>query len=179
MSNKKIQRSGQKEVSPSTGEKIRVVIRNMDDVINFQILRWKRQYPEAAEPEEWSANEIGPNDHYRPEEDIAEADEAVILKDDERWIGASAGKGMVRRGTYAKGYQQTGENKEGMSARLIQAEIDRLAHYDKALAGVLNDLQKEFGDEYEIVYEGEYAERILGEGKEVPDPTKKGIRANY
>lgn len=178
MSNKKIQRQG--AVSPANGEKIRVVIRNMDDVINFQILRWKRAFPDAAEPEEWSANEIGPNDHYRPQDEISEADEKVILADD---LAHTAGResipGMLRRATYAKGYQQSGENADGMSARLIQAEIDRLAHYDKALAGVLTDLQKEFGDEYEIVYEGEYAERILGSGKEIPDPTKKGIRANY
>lgn len=160
-------------------DKIRVVIRNMDDVINFQILRWTRKFPGAHEPKEYSANEIRPGDNFRPEDEISEADVDVILEDDKRWIGSSSGRGMVRRSAYAKGYRQTGENADGMNQRLVQAEIDRLEHYDKALAAVLGDLQKEFGDEYDIVYEGEYAKRLLGEGKETPDPTKKGIRANY
>ncbi len=176
MANKKIQRRSQsKKVTPS-GEKIRVVIRNMEDVINFQILRWKRAFPDAAEPEEWSANEIGPNDHYVPEDDISEEDEKIILADDE----ANAGKRMATasvqgRGTYSKGYGAAHANPEFQAL----AAKSHKEHYDKELMKVLDDLQKEFGDEYEIVYEGEYAKKLMDEGTKVPDPTKKGIRANY
>jgi len=132
--------------------KTRIVIRNMDDVIDFQVLRWKKAFPAAAEPEEWSPNEIKPDEHYRPTEEVSEEDVAVILEDDARWVGSVAGSGFVRRGTYSKGIYRADND---MAARNAQAEIDRLAHYDRDLAGVLNDLQRDYGEEYEIVYDGQ------------------------
>ena len=138
--------------------KIRVVIRNMDDVIEFQILRWKRQFPDAAEPEEWSDNEITPDEHFEAREEISEADEQVILADDRRhWAGTAAdGQGtMVRRGTYDKGY---GANHDAEFVK--RAAADHKSHYDAELMKTLEELEKEYGDEYDIVYEDKYKELI-------------------
>lgn len=158
-------------------ERIRIVIRNMDDVINFQILRWKSKYPDAAEPEEWSDNEIKPNEHYDATEDLSEDDEKVILADD-------AKRGMTRqaskftgssRGTYDKGYGSAHANPEFQAL----AAASHKDHYDNALKGALEELQKEFGQEYDIVFEGQYAKELMGEGTEKANTSKKGIRARY
>lgn len=152
--------------------KIRVVIRNMDDVINFQILRWQHKYPGAAEPEEWSENEIRPDEHYEAHEDLSEADEISILRADRHWVGSQAGSGMVRRGTYERGYgQHRGSEFQALAANSHQE------HYDTELKKVLEELEKEYGDEYEIVYEGEYAKKFLDDGQEIKktNRNKKGI----
>jgi len=148
-------------------EKIRVVIRNMDDVINFQVLRWKAIYPDAAEPEEWSDNEITPDEEYDPTQEISAEDESVILEDDKRWIGAPAGGDMKRRGTYERGYGKTHN-----AAFVARAEADHKEHYEAQLRASLTELQNEYGDEYEIVFEGEYAKKLMDAGTH-PDYAKE------
>ena len=147
--------------------KTRVVIRNMDDVINFQVLRWKKLYPEAAEPEEWSDNEIAPDEEYDPTQEISAEDESVILEDDKRWIGSVAGGGMKRRGTYERGYGKSHD-----AAFVANAEREHKEHYEEQLRVALEELQNQFGDEYDIVYEGEYAKKLMDAGTH-PDYAKE------
>lgn len=149
-----------KKVEAATKQKIRIVIRNLNDLLDLQVLRWKRKYPDAAEPEEWSANEIKPGDHFDPTQEISEDAVKVIMEDDKRWVGADAGRGMKRRGTYERGY-----GKDHDAAFVAAAEAEHAAHYAAALEAAGDAMAKEFdlGDEYEIVFEGEYAEKIMAE----------------
>lgn len=140
--------------------KKRIIIRTLSDLLDFQVMRWKKKYPDAAEPEEWSENEIKPDDHFDPSEELSESDVKVILEDDQRWVGSDAGKGMKRRGTYEKGW---GKRANAAVQDQIKAEQD--AHYAKRLEEAAAAMAKEYelDDEYEIVFEGEYAQAILAQ----------------
>jgi hypothetical protein len=150
--------------------KQRIVIRDMDDVINFQILRWKSKYPDAAEPDEWSDNEIKSDERFDESQEISEEAEAVILEDDQYWVGSSAGGGgKKRKGMYTKGYRDHDE------AFVKRAQKEHKEHYDAALMASLEELEKEYGDEYDIVYEGEYAKRLM-DAREKAEKDKKNSK---
>lgn len=152
----------------STKKKIRVVIRNMDDVIDFQILRWKRKYPDAKEPDAWSPNEIKPNEKFDSSQEISEEAVEVIRADDMLRTASLNESGIKTRGMYAKGFGASHDD-----AFVARAEADHKSHYEDALVAAAADLEREFGDEYEIVYEGEYAKRLMAAGEEAEKSSQR------
>jgi hypothetical protein len=154
-------------MTKKTKKKI-IVIRNLNDVLNLQILRWKKKFPDAEEPEEWSDNEIKPGDEFDPSEEISEAAAEIIKQDAmERHAALRAvGGDKAGSGLYAKGYGRKGRaDAPEIDARVKQAEEDEAERYSAKLQAAADAMSKEFdlGDEYEIVFEGEYAKTILAE----------------
>ncbi len=149
---------------PEAKKKIRIVIKNLNDLLDLQVLRWRQKYPDAAEPEEYSANEIRPGERFDASAEISEDAVAVIRNDDMvRTAARNAGGGKGGRGLYTRGF-----GKDHDAAFVAAAEKEHREHYADRLAAAGEAMAKEFelGDEYEIVFEGEYAKKILDEGRE-------------
>jgi hypothetical protein len=148
-----------------------IVIRNLNDVLDLQVLRWKKKFPDAEEPEEWGDNEIRPDEEFDASEEISEVAAEVIKQDAmERQaalrdaFGDKAGSGL-----YVKGYGRKGRaDAPEVDARVKQAEEDEAERYAARLKAAGDAMSKEFdlGDEYEIVFEGEYAKTLLAGFKE-------------
>jgi len=141
-------------------KKIRIVIRTLNDLLDLQVLRWKRKYPDAKEPDEWSDNEIKPGDRFDPTQEISEGAVSIIREDDmKRTASRNADGGPGGRGLYARGFGKDHQT-EGFQSL---AKHDADEHYEARLAAAGDAMAKEFdlSDEYEIVFEGEYAKIIL------------------
>ncbi len=141
-------------------EKIRIVIRTFEDLLDLQVLRWKLKYgaENCFEPDEFSDNEIKPNDFFRQNEEISNESEKIILADDMVRMASYRKDG---KSLYEKGYGEEHKKPE-FQQRFIE-EGDK--HYAERLKIATDAMIKEYElpPNYEIVFEGKYRDMILSQ----------------